>query len=76
MMWREVQNVLHHCNSHNGLRCLTALNGATCALGYFPLCLTGRSALTAAPPHEIIPKISVLTNSPSLMVYVFPLSDQ
>jgi len=32
--------VLHHCNSRNGLQCLTGLNGATCSLGYFPDCLT------------------------------------
>jgi len=35
--------VLHHCNSHNGLRCLPALNGATCRLGNFPECLTGHA---------------------------------
>src|SRR5262249_16614813 len=35
--------VLHHCNSHKGLHCLPALNGATCALGNFPQCLTARS---------------------------------
>src|SRR5215471_19972335 len=38
--------VLHHCNSHNGLHCLPALNGATGSLGYFPECLTARSALS------------------------------
>src|SRR5215471_358928 len=35
--------VLHHCNSHNGLPCLPALNGATCALGNLPQCLTARA---------------------------------
>src|SRR5262249_54789727 len=37
-----------------GLRCLPALNGATCALGNFPHCLTARSALAStgtAPPR-------------------------
>jgi len=38
--------VLNVCNSFN-LHCLPALNGATCALGNFPQCLTARSALTA-----------------------------
>ena len=28
---------------HNDLHCLPALNGATCALGNFPDCLTGRT---------------------------------
>jgi hypothetical protein len=44
--------VLHHCNSHNDLHCLPALNGATGSLGNFPQCLIARAALTAwlSPP--------------------------
>src|SRR5215472_11950625 len=43
-------------SSHNDLHCLPALNGATCPLGNFPQCLTGRSSLgdgaLHSPPHH------------------------
>ena len=43
----EIQNIYPISFGHNGLRCLPVLNGATCALGNFPECLTAHSALTA-----------------------------
>jgi hypothetical protein len=48
---RRIQNICSISFVHNNLRCLTGLNGATCAFGNFPHCLTnkrGRSSCLRA----------------------------
>jgi len=47
-----IQNIYPISFGHNGLHCLPGLNGATCAWGNFPQCLTARSALTDDALHS------------------------
>src|SRR5215831_17639118 len=49
-----------NCSSDNGLHCLPALNGATCALRNFPQCLTAHSARPAPAPLFPTPHAFVL----------------
>ena len=48
-----------NCSSDNGLHCLPALNGATCALGNFPQCLTGRTSMLALADDAALARLAI-----------------
>ena len=50
---------VHVCNSHNGLHCLPALNGATGSLGNFPECLTGRTSMLALADDAALARLAI-----------------